>query len=265
VRPYYNYDRPPPRIRFAFTWTKAVKVIIIVTAGAYLLGHVLEWLLHQPGFVVDVFGYRWTDLVQRGWIWQPITYMFVHADLGHIFFNMLMLFFFGGPVERRLGRRNFIIFYFACGLGGAALGSFYSVPLIGASGATYGVLIAFAVFNPDARLWVFFMFPVKARYVALGMVFFSVAGAMSSQGDVAHLAHLGGVVVAAAWIWGRPVWGRLTAGVAHAGMERRRQRSAQERQEMDRILTKVHQEGIHSLRPGEKRFLKKMSKQYREP
>ena len=88
---------------------------------------------------------------------------------------------------------------------------------------------------------------------------------ISASGDIAHLAHIGGVVVAVLWLWGKPIWGRIGASFADADMKRRRQRSVEEQEEMDRLLAKVHREGIHALSAQEKKFMKKMSKHYREP
>lgn len=241
------------------SWTKTVKVLIAVNAAAYLATLIVDLSLGRH-VVESLFGYSWFDVVHRGWAWQPLTYMFVHWSLGHFVGNMLGLFFFAGDVERTLGRNKFIAFYLACGLGGAALGSFYSGGMIGASAAVYGVLIAFAILFPDAQVMLFMTVPVKARYLALGYVFISVAGSLIGGDGVAHLAHLGGIVVAGAWMWGEPVWSRLGTELAAARQARRTRRSAADQQEMDRILAKVHQEGIHSLTATEKRFLNRMSR-----
>ena len=266
MRPYYHYQQPRGRLTFGFGWTSTVKALIIINAAVFLLSVIVDRSLGQDRLFNSLFGYTFRVMIQHGFFWQPFTYMFAHDGPGHLFFNMLMLFIFGGAVERRLGRRNFIVFYLACGLGGAVLGSFYPEGVVGASAAVYGVMIAFASFNPDARLLVFFMFPVKARYVALAMVFLSVAGSLSITSDgIAHLGHLGGIVVSLLWLWGRPVWGRLTAGMTQARMARRQRRSAQEQTEMDRLLEKVHREGTHALNAQEKRFMKMMSERYREP
>jgi len=262
VRPYYDYEQPQYRMRFGLTWTNTVKVLLVVNAAAYLLGDIIDRSAGY-GLFEATFGYSLRGLLY-GRIWQPVTYMFVHEGPWHLLGNMLGLFFFGGDVERRFGPRRFLAFYLACGLGGAVLGSFYAGGVIGASGAVYGVLIAFAIFYPDAKIyaWPLIFFPIKARYMALVWVFISVAGSLGGGGGIAHLAHLGGIVVAAAWIWGGPVWARRGAGFQEAGRERQRKRSADEQAEMDRILAKVHEEGIHSLSGSEKRFLNRMSKRY---
>ncbi|MCL1818348.1 MAG: rhomboid family intramembrane serine protease [Spirochaetaceae bacterium] len=145
--------------------------------------------------------------VRTGSLWQLVSYMFLHADMWHLFFNMLGLFFFGIHIERHMGSREFLLFYFVCG---AAAGIFsfaaymisghYGVVLIGASGAIYGVLLAFAAFFPRAEIYVFGIIPIRAPILVLiyaGIeIFNQVAG---RRGGIAHLTHLAGF--AAAYIY----------------------------------------------------------------
>jgi membrane associated rhomboid family serine protease len=134
--------------------------------------------------------------------WTPFTYMFVHAPgLWHIFFNMLTLFFFGPRVEERLGSKRFITLYLLSGLGGAAL-SFLTpnVAIVGASGATFGVFLAFAMFWPRDRILIWGVIPVEARILVLVTTLYSLWGGTGSMGgSIAHWAHLGGY--AAAYIY----------------------------------------------------------------
>jgi membrane associated rhomboid family serine protease len=141
---------------------------------------------------------------------QIVTHMFMHADMGHLLFNMLTLFFLGQWVERLWGGRKFLFYYIFCGLGAAAthLAFMYyeinflgnvnamNIPVLGASGAVYGVLIAFAILFPNQRLMLLFPpIPIKAKYLAIGLIcidlFFGVSGMGS---NIAHFAHLGGAL-----------------------------------------------------------------------
>lgn len=268
MRPWYHYEQPESHLSFRLRWTSTVKTIIAVTCTAYLVEVIIG--AASPGgrgWVDYYLGYNLRTFL-RGMFWQPFTYLLVHGGLFHLLGNMLGLFFFGGDVEGRLGRRDFVLFYLACGLGGAVLGSFYTEPMVGASAAVFGVLIAFAIYFPDARMVLFpLMIPIRARYLALFWVFMEVVLSLSGSGRIAYLAHLGGIAVAVAWIYGQPVWRRFGTVVvrSHSLRERRRgRREAGDQEEMDRILAKVHQEGIHSLSSGERRFLQKMSRQLRQ-
>ena len=122
--------------------------------------------------------------------------MFLHGDLWHLLINMLVLFFFGPPLEARWGSQEFIRFYVICGLGGAAL-SFLFAPqgIIGASAAVYGVMLAFAITWPEAPIYVWGIFPIKAKWLAaflFALTFISAVG--GADGGIAHFAHLGGLV-----------------------------------------------------------------------
>ncbi len=139
------------------------------------------------------------SLVLHGFVWQFVTYMFVHSGISHIAFNMLALFFFGQAVERRMGSREFLLFYL---LTGALAGVFsfivyfltgMNVVLLGASGAVYAVTFAYAVYYPDSLIYVFGIIPLKARTLVLlfaGIsIFYQFAGFRTG---VAHLTHLAG-------------------------------------------------------------------------
>jgi len=140
-------------------------------------------------------------------IWQVVTYMFLHGGFSHILFNMLALWMFGMEVENTWGSRNFLIFYFACGIA-AALANLFIAPLfapvgptIGASGGVYGVLVAFAMLYPNRYVFISFLFPVKAKYLVTFYVMLEMYnGVMGSGEGVAHMAHLGGAVVGFVWV-----------------------------------------------------------------
>ncbi|MBN1302322.1 MAG: rhomboid family intramembrane serine protease [Melioribacteraceae bacterium] len=138
--------------------------------------------------------------------WQLLTYQFLHGDFGHIFFNMLMLWMFGMEIENYWGSTKFLVFYLLCGVVGGLfqiivgpLLSLGAAPTIGASGAVYGVMVAFAMFFPDRYIFLYFLLPIKAKYLIAGIVLieFMSVGEMSF---VAHLVHLGGAFTAAVFI-----------------------------------------------------------------
>src|SRR3569832_238829 len=137
--------------------------------------------------------------------WQIVTYSFLHGNFTHIAFNMLALWMFGGPVEEVLGARRYTIYYFTCGIGAACaqlavLALFQSghvYPTVGASGGVFGLLLAFAVFYPQARIaFMFVPVPVTAPLFVIGfMVIELVLGITGTQAGVAHFAHLGGALI----------------------------------------------------------------------
>ena len=181
--------------------TPAVRAIIIANAALFVPA------FFAPAFMHHYFGLAPEVVFTDGWIWQIATYAFIHADITHVLFNMLIVWMFGVDLERRWGASAFAKFYAVCGIGagltvlavsllpfdGARL--MYVAETIGASGACYGLLMAWALLYPTRQILLFFLFPVQARYAVLifgALAFFS--GLSSGGGPVAHFAHLGGLV-----------------------------------------------------------------------
>ena len=200
--------------------TPAVKALLIINIAVFLLQTVMSELVFW-------FGLRPIDVVAGLQVWQMLTYMFLHGSISHILFNMLSLWMFGVELERMWGTRFFTRYYLVCGVGAAAttiLVSFfpgaigerlYDGPsIVGASGAIYGLLLAYALYFPDRQILMSFLFPVPAKYFVMiigAIAFLSAAG---SGGDgVAHATHLGGLLVGWLYLRGRRV--RLAAEIQY--------------------------------------------------
>jgi membrane associated rhomboid family serine protease len=141
----------------------------------------------------------------RRWFWQPVTYLFVHSGFSHILFNMIALFFFGFPVEKSLGTKEFLLFYFFCGILDGIFSVFLyfflgtNVFLMGASGAIYALLLAYAVIFPRSMIYIWGIIPVPSPLLVLIYGAISLFSQIMGGGGVAHLAHLMGFVLA--WIY----------------------------------------------------------------
>ncbi len=144
--------------------------------------------------MADLFAFSPSRLLERPW--GMLTYMFVHAGLWHLLMNMLVIFFFGPPLERRWGSDFFVKFYLVCGLGGVAMSFIFAdASIVGASAACYGIMLAFAMTWPDAPIHVWGVVPVRAKWVVGFLAALTLASALGPGRDgIAHLAHLGGVV-----------------------------------------------------------------------
>jgi len=141
-------------------------------------------------------------------VWRLGTYMFLHADFAHILFNMLVLWWFGSPLEQVFGRSRFLWFYFVTGVGaGVVCVPFYIVagashiPIVGASGALFGILMAFALLYPNARVFLWFVLPIKVKYLVIAFVVLEYMATVSylggdSRSNVASVAHLSGMLIA---------------------------------------------------------------------
>ncbi|MSR36118.1 MAG: rhomboid family intramembrane serine protease [Gemmatimonadetes bacterium] len=172
-----------------FMLTAVVKRLLFANVAAFLL----VWALPR-GFASDWLVFRPDHVLARPW--GMFTYMFVHQGIMHLLGNMLVLFFFGPPLESRWGGREFFQYYVVCGLGGVLL-SFLLAPsgIAGASAAAYGLMLAFAMSWPDAPIYVWGIFPVQAKWLMAGLFVITVVSAFGGGGDgIAHMAHLGGLV-----------------------------------------------------------------------
>lgn len=180
--------------RFKYSFSNATLYLVIANALVFLITNTIwprgiYYLSMIPGFVLN------------GYIYQFVTYMFVHGSFSHILFNMLSLYIFGSALEKRLGTKEFLLFYFVVGtLSGISSFIFYYMAgqntiLLGASGAIYGVLLLFAVFFPTSRIFIFGLIPIKAPFLIAIYFFIEVFSQVSgSTGGVAHLTHLSGLV-----------------------------------------------------------------------
>jgi membrane associated rhomboid family serine protease len=180
--------------------TPAIKAIIITNVAAFIASLVL------PSITLGL-GMRPADVVGRLFLWQLVTYMFLHGGIFHILFNMLALWMFGVELERMWGSRAFTKYYFVSGVGAAlttlilsftplafADQLYYSLT-IGASGAVYGVLLAYAVYFPNRPIYIYFVFPIPAKYFVMIMGAISLLSSMNGPGGgIAHTTHLGGLV-----------------------------------------------------------------------
>ncbi len=190
----YQYQT---RISFGPPMTPMTRMFLFLNIGAYVLltidrtagWHYMDlWLSLIP--VVVIQGFQ---------VWRLVTYMFIHGPLIHILFNMFILWMFGPEIERVLGSSRFVKYYFFTGVG-AGLCSLVVTPnstalIMGASGVMYALLLAYAIYFPNRELLLFFILPIKAKYLVIGLVLFEVFLTVGGPQDhVAHFAHVGGAL-----------------------------------------------------------------------
>jgi len=212
--------------------------------------------------------------------WTLVTYMFLHGGLWHLLFNMLGLYFFGPQLEHRLGARHFLGLYFVSGIAGALLS--LTTPyarIVGASGAVFGVLLAFARIWPRVQIYIWGILPIEARLLVPIITALSLFGGFSGRdGGIAHFAHLGGFLggyLYLKWMEYRSPARRFkaeakgplrrTAPAKSSDVERwqrieRDKLHPVNRDELDRVLSKVKSAGVGSLTPDERAFLDRFSR-----
>lgn len=166
-----------------------------------ILINVTVFILQQPfgDVMIYYFSLIPSFVTKKMFVWQFFTHMFMHGNLPHLFFNMFSLFIFGVSLEQLWGPKRFLSYYIVSGLGGGILHYLINVnsviPSIGASGAVYGVLLAYGLTFPETVLYLNFFFPVKAKYA---VIIFGVTelffGLTNARSGIAHFAHLGGLI-----------------------------------------------------------------------
>src|SRR3989338_5399901 len=193
-----NAYRQNPQMTFGGRMTPMVKILIIINCIIFVLQMIFE---KGIGFDVSLyFGLVPYFVTHKGFVWQFFSYMFLHGSLMHILFNMLVLWMLGGEIEEKVfWSKGFLKYYLICGLGAALCNVLFSytsvIPIIGASGAVYGILVAYAIFFGNRMLILFpFPFLIRAKYFVLGIGLIEIFSSVFYTSDgIAHIAHLGGM------------------------------------------------------------------------
>lgn len=264
MRPGNNYSQPGSGLRIGPGYiSPVIKYLIIINVIVYFIQSVSTIRLSDTfGLTPLLFFREFPNL-----FFQPITYMFFHAGLFHLMFNMFALWMFGTEIEARLKSRSFIKFYFLCGLGGALLSLMFNYnmpnPIVGASGAIYGVLAAYWLMFPNRVLYIFFVFPMRVRWA---IPLFAVLNFVASGTNVAHLAHFGGALVGLMFIKGDIHWlspfnwlKKLRNRRQEEQLIKNRLRAEDVMKRVDKILDKINDVGLENISREEKKFLEEAS------
>ena len=269
---------PAMGMRFGPGLTPTIKMLLAANVTVFLLQAMTGGGSAGGSFLIPFFGLVPFKALSQFHVWQFVSYMFLHGSFGHIAMNMFMLWMFGTELERLWGPKLFLQYYAVTGIGAGLIygllmpllspGTQY-VPLVGASGAVYGVLTAVALLFPDRKVLLYFLIPIKIRWLMIGYVVIEMMAMWSSDG-VGHLAHLGGVLFGYLYLRG----GRRMFDDFRK-KQRRKKASSKFRivkddeqappasgpgTEVDRILEKISREGYDSLTPEELDVLRRASK-----
>ncbi|MDY6935635.1 MAG: rhomboid family intramembrane serine protease [Spirochaetota bacterium] len=280
--------RQPMGFRIGGPITPIVKKLMIINVGIFIFQQFAE--LFFPGGFEKIFGLSHTGLLFEFKIWQPLTYMFLHGGVIHILFNLLALWMFAGEIESVWGDRLFLKYYLFCGTGAgifiammnAVIYSNYNVsPItIGASGAIYGILLAYGIMWPNREVLLYFLFPVKIKYLVIGFgileFFGTIASIRGDAGNISHIGHLGGLISGFIFIRFRLQAKRSNNRSTNNGsyfsqfIKKRRVKKKQHvidqrvkaKRLIDSLLDKIAREGMSSLTPEERRLLDWARKHY---
>jgi len=250
----------------------AIKNIIFINVVVFLM----QLISPSLGYALrSNFALVPQEVLHQFKIWQLVTWLFLHAGFMHMAFNMFALWMFGAELEREWGSKEFLKFYFITGIGSGIIVTLFSnYPTIGASGAVFGIMVAFAMRFPDAMM--IFPFPIKVKYYVMGLAAFEFISTVGdTQGVISHIAHIGGAAIAYVYLryWNQfyRVKGLLknifTNKKSSSNMKYTKggtDKTEYYRQVVDELLDKINRVGYLNLTEDEKKKLEEGSRYLRE-
>ena len=254
----------------------AVKNLIIANVIVFLMEFMNRGLAEA---LINNFALNPYDVIYHFKIWQLVTYMFLHDPYGimHILFNMLFLWMFGVELEYEWGTKEFLKYYFITGIGAGITNLLLSgATTIGASGAVYGIMLAYALRYPDRYIYIYFLFPVKIKYFMAFLFLVQFFSTFNPYSDgIAHAAHLGGIVVGFAYLKYWHLFYKLKTNFSSlfrgtkSGSRFKYTKGGDDkteyyRQVIDELLDKINRVGYLNLTDEEKKLLEEGSKYLRE-
>ena len=264
----YQFQSNPGQISYKPSlFTDAIKTLISVNFAIFILQSISSseiMFFSNFGLVPKLV---WSQLK----IWQPFTYMFFHGDIWHLLINMFVLWMFGSELERVWNKKNFLRFYFTTGVG-SGLGTMLfglqsTVPIVGASGAIYGVLLAYGVMFPNRTVYLYGIIPIKSIWFVIGIGVIAFFSSFNNFSNISHLTHLFGMIIGYFYLK-RPVrfrelWFSVFKKVLEYKIQKQETKlshSIEMEKDLNSILDKINREGFKSLTEEEEERLYKNSK-----
>jgi len=262
----YQYTSSGFKGRFTpptLTLNSGVKLLLIVNAVVF----VFTELSGQKGPLFLSFGLVPNMVWYKFKIWQLFTYLFIHGGFLHVFFNMFVLWMFGKDLEQEWGTSDFLVFYFFCGISAGLitvlLGLSSFIPIVGASGAIYGLLVAYGFTYPNRLVYLYGLFPLKVKHMVLvlGVIAF-FASLSASQSSVSHITHLSGMIIGVIIMCFNLRWSsakmwylkQRLRNITHQTTEKNEKEKVI-RKRVDEILDKLNESGWESLTEQEEQYL----------
>ena len=235
-------------------FTDAIKILVSVNFGVFLL----QTVARTEGLFFPLFGLVpklvWSEFM----IWQPFTYLFFHGGIWHVLINMFVLWMFGSELERIWGKGHFLKFYFVTGVGAGLVTMIFGLnsmtPIVGASGAVYGVLLAYGLTYPNRTVYLYGIIPIKSLWFVIGIGVIAFMSSFDNVSQISHLTHLSGMMIGYLMLK-RPVrfndlWFTIRKRTLEYKIKHEEKKVSQHQaieREIDRILDKINREGFDSL------------------
>ena len=235
-------------------FTDAIKILVSVNFGIFLL----QTVARTEGLFFPLFGLVPKMVWSEFMIWQPFTYLFFHGGIWHLLINMFVLWMFGSELERLWGKEHFLKFYFVTGVGAGLVTMIFGLnsmtPIVGASGAVYGVLLAYGLTYPNRTVYLYGIIPIKSLWFVIGIGVIAFMSSFDNVSQISHLTHLSGMMIGYLMLK-RPVrfndlWFTIRKRTLEYKIKHEEKKVSQHQEierEIDRILDKINRDGFDSL------------------
>ena len=264
----YQFQSNPGEFSYRPTlFTNAIKILVSVNFGIF----VLQTISNAETLFFPLFGLVpkmvWSELM----IWQPITYLFFHGGIWHVLINMFVLWMFGSELERIWGKPRFLKFYFMTGIGSGLITMLFSLqsmtPIVGASGAVYGVLLAYGLTYPNRQIYLYGIIPIKSIWFVIGIGLIAFMSSFNNLSQISHITHLSGMLIGYLMLkrpfhW-RTFWFSIrkkTLEYQVLQKEKKLSHIQKIEHDVDIILDKINREGFEKLSQEEQDLLYKGSR-----
>ena len=255
----YQFQSNPGEFSYRPTlFTNAIKILVSVNFGIF----VLQTISNAEALFFPLFGLVpkmvWSELM----IWQPITYLFFHGGIWHVLINMFVLWMFGSELERIWGKHRFLKFYFMTGIGSGLITMFFSLKsmttIVGASGAVYGVLLAYGLTYPNRQIYLYGIIPIKSIWFVIGIGFIAFMSSFNNLSQVSHITHLSGMLIGYLMLkrpfhW-RTFWFSIRKKTLEYQVHQKEKKLSHIQKiehDVDIILDKINREGFDKLSKDE--------------
>ena len=244
----------------------AIKVLVSINFGIFIL----QTISKAEGLFFPLFGLVpklvWSEFM----IWQPFTYLFLHGGIWHVLINMFVLWMFGSELERLWGKNHFYKFYFITGVGSGIITMLFGLssttPVVGASGAVYGVLLAYGLTYPNRTIYLYGIIPIKSRWFVFGIGLIAFFSSFTNVSQVSHVTHIAGMVIGYLTLKKPFRLNNLLFSIRKKTIEYKIQKEHKTmikendiKKDLDSILDKINNEGFDSLSENEQERLYKGS------
>jgi membrane associated rhomboid family serine protease len=251
----FQFQSDPGQVSYKpALFTDAIKILVSVNFGIFLL----QTIARTEGMFFPLFGLVpklvWSEFM----LWQPFTYLFFHGSIWHVLINMFVLWMFGSELERLWGKEHFLKFYFVTGVGAGLVTIIFGLnsmtPIVGASGAVYGVLLAYGLTYPNRTVYLYGIIPIKSLWFVIGIGVIAFMSSFDNISQISHLTHLSGMVIGYLMLK-RPVrfndlWFTIRKRTLEFKIKHEEKKVSQHQEierEIDRILDKINREGFDNL------------------